>query len=271
MSVRSEHLRLMCILAHPDDESLGTGGILARYAAEGVATHLVTATRGERGWFGEAGEYPGPEALGRVREAELHAASAALGLHSTTVLDCRDGELDRADQGGLIARLAEELRRIRPQVVVTFDPIGLYGHPDHIAIAQLTTAAVLAAADGGGAGAPLAPHRVAKLYYLAPTAELLEVYQAAFGELVMQVDGVERRATAWPDWAVTTRIDASDHWRQVWRAVRCHRSQLPGYRALERLPEAYHRVMWGRQTFYRALSMVNGGREVEDDLFAGLR
>ena len=71
----SHELRLMCILAHPDDESLGTGGILARYAAEGVATFLVTATRGERGWQGNAAAYPGSHALGRMREAELRAAA----------------------------------------------------------------------------------------------------------------------------------------------------------------------------------------------------
>ena len=65
----TNNLKLMCVLAHPDDESLGTGGILARYAAEGIETYLVTATRGERGWFGDSEEYPGPEALGKIREA----------------------------------------------------------------------------------------------------------------------------------------------------------------------------------------------------------
>ena len=62
----SKQLKLMCILAHPDDESLGTGGILAKYAAEGVETYLVTATRGQRGWFGPEEDYPGPESLERV-------------------------------------------------------------------------------------------------------------------------------------------------------------------------------------------------------------
>ena len=73
-------LKLMCILAHPDDESLGNGGILAKYAAEGVETYLVTATRGERGWFGDESDYPGLEALGKIREAELLAAARALGI-----------------------------------------------------------------------------------------------------------------------------------------------------------------------------------------------
>ena len=67
----TEQLKLMVVLAHPDDESLGMGGILARYAAEGVETYLITATRGERGWFGDPAEYPGPTALGQRREQEL--------------------------------------------------------------------------------------------------------------------------------------------------------------------------------------------------------
>ena len=79
-------LRLLCALAHPDDESLGTGGILARYADEGIETYLVTATRGEHGWFGEEANYPGPQALGRLREAELLAAAKELSLREVNFL-----------------------------------------------------------------------------------------------------------------------------------------------------------------------------------------
>ena len=75
-----EPLRLMCVLAHPDDEALGNGGTLAKYAAEGVETYLVTATRGERGWQGDARDDPGPHALGAIREAELLAAARVLGI-----------------------------------------------------------------------------------------------------------------------------------------------------------------------------------------------
>jgi hypothetical protein len=70
---------------------------------------------------------------------------------------------------------------------------------------------------------------------------------------------------------IADRIDAADHWMTVWQAVRCHRTQLPGYEALTRLTEAQHRRLWGRQGFYRAFSLVNGGRAVEADLFEGLR
>jgi LmbE family N-acetylglucosaminyl deacetylase len=268
----SSNLKLMCILAHPDDESLGTGGILAKYAAEGIKTYLVTATRGERGWLGDPGEYPGPKALGRIREAELYAAAGVLGVQEVAFLDYLDGELDQVDPAGAIARIMDHLRRVRPQVVVTFDPAGAYGHPDHVAISQFTTAAVVAAADPGYAEAqPWPPHRVSKLYYFAATAPKIIAYQAAFGELALEVDGVQRLATAWEPWAITTRIDTGAYWRQVWDAVMCHRSQLPGYEALTNLPEAQQRHLWQTETYYRALSLVNGGRAIEQDLFQGLR
>src|SRR5512147_406249 len=164
-------LRLMNILAHPDDESLGTGGILAKYAAEGVETYLLTATRGEHGWWGSDADYPGPEALGYTREAELHSAAHVLGLHEVVFLDYLDGELDKAPAQEVIAQLTAHIRRIRPDVVVTFDPDGVYGHPDHIAISQFATAAIMAAADSSYADSGQAPHRVSKLYYRTITPE----------------------------------------------------------------------------------------------------
>jgi LmbE family N-acetylglucosaminyl deacetylase len=266
-----KELRLLCVLAHPDDESLGTGGILARYAAEGVATYLITATRGEQGWPGNPAGYPGAVALGEIRQAELEAAARVLGLREFTFLNYQDGELDQVDARESIGALVRQLRRIRPQVVVTFDPTGYYGHPDHVAISQWTTAAVMAAADPTFAAyTTWPPHRTSKLYYLAATAEAQAVFQAAFGDLVMAVAGVERRATPWPDWAITTRIDTADYWQQVWQAVQCHRSQLPGLQALAKLPPASHQELWGTQTFYRAFSLISRGSGLENDLFEGL-
>src|SRR5262245_19831855 len=129
----SAQLRLMCVLAHPDDESLGTGGALARCAAEGIATYVVCATRGEHGRFGEANESPGPEIVGKAREAELLAAAKELGVREVSFLDYVDGFLDRADPIEAIGRIVGHLRRVKPQVVITFGPDGAYGHPDHIA------------------------------------------------------------------------------------------------------------------------------------------
>jgi LmbE family N-acetylglucosaminyl deacetylase len=268
------HLRLLAVLAHPDDESLGMGGTLARYAAEGVETHLVTATRGEHGRRGNLRNGSAAE-LGALREAELMAAARVLGISEVRFLDYPDGALDQADPCEAAARIAVHIRRIRPHVVLTFGPEGGYGHPDHIAISQLTSSAILHAAgqasDRRRSGGDDAPHQVSKLYFMAWTQKKWDAYQTALRTLRAKVDGVERQATPWPDWAVTTVIDTVDYWPVVWRAVSCHETQMSIYRNLAQLPEEHHRAIWGSQEFYRAFSLVNGGREVETDLFEGLR
>src|SRR5689334_10082394 len=121
-------LRLMCILAHPDDESLGMGGMLARYAEEGIETYLVTATRGERGRFGDAAVRPSLEVVGNARESELRAAGKELGIREIHFLDYIDGDLDRANPVEAQRKIVPFIRRVQPHVVVTFGPDGAYGH-----------------------------------------------------------------------------------------------------------------------------------------------
>lgn len=267
----AEKLKLMCILAHPDDESLALGGTLAKYAAKGVDIHLITATRGEHGWPWDMAAYPGPKQLGQRREAELRAAASVLGIHQVELLNYIDGQLDEANPSDVQASLAASIRQIRPQVIVTFDVNGLYGHPDHIAISQLTTAAILHAAAPHFRDATNAePYCVSKLYYIALSQQQLAAYQQAFGKLVMQVDGIHRKAFGWEPWAITTRIDAREHWQKVWQAVSCHQSQLANFQFLDQQPVEVHEQLWGYQTYYRAFSIVNGGRKVETDLFEGL-
>ena len=255
-------LKLMCVVAHPDDESLGMGGTLAKYAAEGIETYLVTATRGERGRFGEGEVSPGRDAGCQMRGSELLAAAEELGIREVRFLDYIDGDLDQADPTEAVAKIVTHLTRIKPQVVITFGPEGAYGHPDHIAISQLTTAAVVGAADS---------HRVSKLYYMACSEEKWAAYQAAFRDLKIKVDGTERRAISWPDWAITTVIDTSSHWESVWQAVSCHKTQMAIFSQLEQLPAEHHQALWGTQQYYRTFSLVNGGRTRETDLFEGLR
>jgi LmbE family N-acetylglucosaminyl deacetylase len=262
----------MAVLAHPDDESLGFGGTLARYGKEGVQTFLVTATRGENGRAGLS-KSNSPEQLGQVREAELRAAASVLAISEVCFLDYIDGALDRVDSAEAIDKIAAHIRRLRPDVVLTFGPEGAYGHPDHIAISQLTTSAIVHAAyqGAGPRSAEYPPHRVAKLYYLAWTRNKWDVYQAALKKLTSKVDGVERQATPWRDWAITTVIDTAKYWPIVWRAVSCHESQISAYQNLQSLRAEQHEALWGTQEFYRVLSMVNGGRKVESDLFEGLQ
>jgi glutamate/tyrosine decarboxylase-like PLP-dependent enzyme/LmbE family N-acetylglucosaminyl deacetylase len=271
-------LRLMAVLAHPDDESLGFGGTLAKYAAEGVETFLVTATRGERGRYRgfatDDARHPGAAGLATIREAELRAAARELGVHELSLLDYEDSQIDRADPHELIAAVAGHIRRVRPDVVVTFGPDGAYGHPDHIAISQAATGAAVAAADPGFAmddAAALRPHAVSKLYYLAWPRSTWSAYEEAFRKLRSNVDGVERQAEPWADWAITTVIDTRSSWAAVWRAVSCHESQISAYERLKDVTPEHHEALWGQQSFYRAFSTVSGGRARENDLFEGLR
>ncbi len=262
----------MCVLAHPDDESLGNGGILAKYGAEGVKTYLVTATRGEHGWFGDERDYPGVEELGKIRENELLDAAEVLDIRYVDFLDYIDGNLDQVHPAEAVAKIAGHLRHVRPDVVVTFGPYGGYGHPDHIAISQFTTAAIVEAANPASLYYPdLAPHCVSKLYYMAETAEVFDIYQSVFGDLVMHIDNARRGLVTWPAGSVTTRIDTSRYWQTVARAISCHRTQLPAYHVLESLPQEQRETLWGTQSYYRVFSLVNGGRQVEEDLFEGLR
>ncbi len=249
-------LKLMAVLAHPDDESLGFGGTLAKYAAEGIEVYLVTATRGEAGRFGLLGKSGDPLEVGRVREAELRAAATVLGIREVSVLGFPDGAVDRVSSAIAIRSIVSHIRRIQPDVIVTFGPEGAYGHPDHIAVSQFATAATVCAADAGfdldgGSELDLArPHRVSKFYYLAWRSN---------------------KATPWPDWAVTTEIDTAEVWPIVWRAVCCHQTQISIYERLGDLTTEQQKALWGSQEFYRVFSAVNGGRELETDLFEGLR
>jgi LmbE family N-acetylglucosaminyl deacetylase len=267
----------MAVFAHPDDESLGVGGTLAKYASEGVDVFLLTATRGESGRYRghRSGEHqhPGSSTLAKIREKELRAAASVLGIREVSLLDYRDQELDRANPREAISGIVEHVRRIRPDVVLTFGPDGAYGHPDHIAISQFTTAAIVAAADPGfssDGGSTAAPHAVSKLYYIAWPESTWAAYQAAFRRLVSKVDEVERQAVPWPDWSITTEIDARKFWSTAWQAVSCHESQVTAYDGLKKLSPEHHEVLWGRQYFYRAFSTVNGGRTREADLFEGI-
>ena len=257
---------LMAVLAHPDDESLGVGGTLAKYASEGVDVFLLTATRGESGRYHghrpDDRQHPGPLALAGIRETELRAAASVLGVRDVSLLDYCDQQLDRANPQEAVAGIVRHLRRVRPDVVVTFGPDGAYGHPDHIAISQFTTAAVVAAADAAWA--------VSKLYYIAWPESTWAAYQTAFRKLLSTVDGVERQATAWPDWAITTVVDTRQVWSTVWRAVSCHESQVTAYERLNDLLPAHHEALWGSQSFYRVFSTVNGGRARETCLFEGI-
>ncbi len=189
---------LLVILAHPDDESFPMGGTLAKYAAEGVSVNLSCATRGEAGIPGLSSE-----ATGHLREHELRRAAATLGLTTVRFLDYHDGQLDQVNPEQAIKQLVEVMREIRPQVVITFGPDGISGHPDHLAIHRFTTLAF------DWAGLP------GRLYYLAPS------------EATLQGCGVTppQEMAGGP----VAAIDVGDYLATKVRAMQSHASQKPPY------------------------------------------
>jgi len=267
------HLKLLVVFAHPDDESMGMGGTLAKYSAEGVETHLVCASRGEVGWFGPEGQNPGPERLGQIREEELRNAVKELGMKSLSFLDFIDGQVDKADPQEAIGRIVTCIRRIQPQVVVTFPHDGNYGHPDHIAIGQFTNAAIVCAADASYKDPENLPaHRVSKLYYMVDGENFVNLIAPIMGDMTFPVDDQLRGEAPWKEWMITARIAMAEHCHAAWRAIKCHKSQLPTLGALAEMHEdAAVAVLAMQGTFFRAFSLVNGGRNVEMDLFEGLR
>ncbi|HWQ15905.1 MAG TPA: PIG-L family deacetylase [Roseiflexaceae bacterium] len=161
-------LRILGVFAHPDDESFCAGGTLARYAAAGAETMVVSATRGDAGQIRDA-RAATRRTLGEVRERELHAACARLGVRHALCLDYGDGTLKDIDQEALTGHVARIIRGFRPDVVITFGEDGAYGHPDHIAISTATTAACRRAGDAAAFPEQLAeglmPHAPGKLYH----------------------------------------------------------------------------------------------------------
>ena len=150
--------RLLAVMAHPDDETFGMGGTLARYAREGVEVYLICATRGEVGEV-DADRLEGYKSIGELREHELSCAAHVLGIKKTYFLDYRDSGMPGSPENKhpqalygapveqVAGKIAHLMREIQPQVVLTFDPIGGYMHPDHIAVHNATVLAFQLAAD----------------------------------------------------------------------------------------------------------------------------
>jgi N-acetyl-1-D-myo-inositol-2-amino-2-deoxy-alpha-D-glucopyranoside deacetylase len=138
---------LLGVFAHPDDESLACGALLAAAAERGARTAVLCLTRGEAGPGGGAD----PEGLGKVRSAELGQAARALGVTDVTILDHHDGMLPFIEPGVLERDITGVIRRVQPDVVITFDVDGLYWHPDHVAVHERVSAAVTAMGDNAPA------------------------------------------------------------------------------------------------------------------------
>lgn len=254
---------LLAVFAHPDDESFGVGGTLAHYARRGVRVVLVCATRGEVGEIADP-SLATRETLPAVREQELRCAARELGIAEVIFLGYRDsgmaGSPENTHPQALISAPAEEvvarlvgiIRRERPDVVVTFEPNGGYGHPDHIAIHRHTVAAFHAAADPSRYPEQGPAWQPRRLFYTAIPRRMFRQMRErlrARGIDTTDLDVFEAAGLGWPDEEVNVIVDVSDSVDAKWRAIRCHRTQLGPENFFVRLPEDIRRDLFAREYF----------------------
>ncbi|GHJ54086.1 GlcNAc-PI de-N-acetylase [Nonomuraea sp. TT08I-71] len=271
-------LTLMAVHAHPDDEATSTGGVLARYAAEGITTVLVTCTDGRCG-DGPGGVKPGdpghdPEAVVAMRAAELTASCDALKVTHVETLGYADSgmmgwatnDLPGAFWNTPVAeaadRLAELIRRYRPDVVVTYDENGFYGHPDHIQAHRITMAAI------ERTDVP------AKVYWTTVPRSAFEEFGRVMKEIGVEFpepDGPseEMPQLGLPDGEITTWVDTSAYGGQKFESLAAHASQAENIFFLQLGQDRFTELM-GVETFVRVRD-TTGAPTPEDDLFAGLR
>lgn len=279
---------LLAVLAHPDDESFGMGGTLAFYARRGAQVHLVCATRGEAGDV-DPGFLQGFASIADRRVSELRCAAGILGLTGVYFLDYRDSgmsgsEDNRHPQALANAPLEEaagkvvsHIRRLRPQVVVTFDPIGGYMHPDHIAIHQATVQAFhLAGRADYRDPQGLAPFQPQKLYFhvfpkrlLRWAVRLMPVLGRDPSKFGRNQDIDLRRLAEQGDFPTHAWIDFQPVIEQRDAAAACHASQLPGGAPRLNPLSLMWRLVGTKERFMRAYPEVKNGLR-EKDLFEGI-
>ncbi len=275
--------RLLGAFAHPDDEGV-IGGTLLHYSMSGVETGLVCATRGEVGEIADP-TLATPENLGQVREGEMRAATEVLGIHSLWFLDYRDSgmagtpenedprSLAQASALDVVSKLVAIIRQFRPQVMVTFDETGGYGHPDHIAIYKHTTSAFHAAADAVQFPELGPAYSVAKLYYSAfprsavrALAEWMrsQNYQGSFSNLDPEKLGI-------PDELINVRLNVEPWLETKNRSWSMHRTQMDPNTPLAQIPEEIQRQWRSVEVYQLAASRVGPDVPGENDLFARVK
>jgi len=277
---------LLSVLAHPDDETFGMGGTLALYAQQGVDVHLICATRGEVGEV-EPHFLEGYQSIGELREHELRCAADNLGLAGVHFLDYRDSgmpgspdnehpqALAAAPLDEVTARVTGYIRKLRPQVVLTFDPIGGYRHPDHIAIHDATVAAFSAAGDPQRFPDQGPPFQPEKLYFhtfprgwLSWMVRLMPLFgkdPRRFG----QNEDIDLLELAGEDFPVHARINYKAVVKKKEAATACHASQGGMASSGSLLVRLAFRVAAGQDSYMRAYPEPDGGPR-ERDLFAGV-
>lgn len=267
MTNTTQHGILIC-LAHPDDESFGSGGTMAYYGKQGVPVTLVCATKGEVGEISDP-ELATPETLAQVRERELRCACQRLGVDAPIFLGYRDsGMADTPDNAHpkafmnvpadeVVSRLVKIIRRLQPVIVITFDPSGGYGHPDHIAIHKHTLEAVSAAADPTrypeqGGEAWLTNRLLYAVIRRSLFTEMRDKMIAA-GLDTSDLDRFEENPhLGWPDDQVDITVNVAATVEAKWSALHCHRTQFGNDNPFNRLPDDMMKQMMSQEYFYQA-------------------
>ncbi len=249
---------LATILAHPDDETFGVGGTLIRYADEGLKVHSLCLTQGEGGWNGDP-DHPvvAQERLGEKRASELAEAGRRMGLASTTCLTYPDGGLAGVAEDEVVREVAGWLRRIRPDVVITWGPDGGYGHPDHIAAGERALAAMRLV---GG---------VRRCYRFVASADFVDGLRAINPQFAEYMETLAVKPQRWTRDRLGAAIDIVAIADRKIEAMKAHETQEPDYRewigARERIP-----WLFAEEVFTREFPDP-GGPPLETDLFAALR
>jgi LmbE family N-acetylglucosaminyl deacetylase len=256
----TESPAILAVFAHPDDEVLCAAGTLALCAARGAHVTLLCATRGELGPIASP-ELATHDTLAAVRERELRASCAALGIAELHILGLPDAGVDwSAAEAGTVRELVGYIRQLRPRAIITFGSDGLYGHFDHVAIGELTTEARAAAANPFAypeRGACFAGSRL--FYPVIPgvaVADLLGGANRAGIPASLWKLGPEHFAVGVE--AITASVDVSSVLDRKLAALHCHRTQLEADNVLRHLTGELARDFFGTEHF-RCADGLNGG------------
>ncbi len=282
-NLNNSELTILAVHAHPDDESISTGGILAKYSAKGLRTVIAYGTRGE------AGDILNPEFVApkpglnikEIRAIELAAAVKVLAVETVCFLGYRDSGMAgspendhpqafaRADIREATARLVGIIRRVRPQVIVTYNEKGTYLHPDHIMANRVTLRAFQASGDVNfEIGEALEPWQPAKLYYTAiPLERIRRMYRIV--QERGEEPGFDPEVLGTPENKISTVVDVREYLSRKLAALDCHQSQMNPNSIMRRMPEEWRLEVMGYEHF-QCVHGCPAADTKEADLFEGL-
>jgi LmbE family N-acetylglucosaminyl deacetylase len=254
---------LLGVFAHPDDEAYSMAGLMARYTDEGIPVANLCFTRGEVGLIAEESGAT-PETLGEVREAELRAACAAVGVTDVRIVGTPDGGTEANEAG--VETIAAVMRELQPRVIVTMEPQGVTRHPDHIAVSQMASDAFHRVREETGGAYPQ------RLYYSAiPQSALAaftdELQSRGLPGLTASDDPLAVKPA--PDESIAAVVDVTAWYTRKLAALQAHLTQT--FEMVAWMPEDLLPSFLGTEAFQRPFPAFTPGEPPEMDLFAAFR